>query len=108
MTQEIWRARFETPSFTLETFASSEENARGGLILAWRHHCEQTGADPEYLVRYAGDVQAQQIFLGVTYRDRERFFPVSAGGKLGTAPTRAATGAIPGRMDLQSRAGSDR
>ncbi len=71
----IWRVLFETPNFTFETFASSELDAREGLRRAWLHHCNQTGADPNYLEQYAGDINAQEIRLGVTYRDREVFFP---------------------------------
>lgn len=71
----IWRVRFETPHFTLETFDVNESDAREGLRRAWLHHCKQTGAAPTYLEDYASDIQAQEIMLGVTYRDREQLFP---------------------------------
>ena len=38
-------------------------------------HCKQTGAAENYLDECADDLQAQEITLGVTYRDRERLFP---------------------------------
>jgi hypothetical protein len=73
--QTIWRVRFETPHFTLETFDVTEPDAREGLRLAWTQHCKQTGAAESYLEDCADDIQAQEITPGVTYRDREQLFP---------------------------------
>jgi hypothetical protein len=73
--QTIWRIRFETPHFTLETFDETEADARQGLRRAWLEHCKQTGAAENYLEDCADDIQAQEITLGVTYRDREQLFP---------------------------------
>jgi hypothetical protein len=77
--QSFWRARFETPNFTFETFGATEAEARRGMEKMWTLHCAQTKARRTYLKEYAEDIQVDEIFLGAGYRDHEEL--LLKGGK---------------------------
>jgi hypothetical protein len=77
MTEPMVIAEFETPHFTFVTIAPDRETAYAQLHAAWQKHAAATGADPEVIEDYLGDVSYFDIRVGEVLRDGELF----AGGK---------------------------
>jgi GTP cyclohydrolase II len=70
--QLIW-ARFETPNFTFDVFAPTQEKCWTLLERAWKRHAKQSGADPGYLVEYREDVEYITIQNGTVLMDRQEY-----------------------------------
>jgi hypothetical protein len=62
-------ATFETRSFTFTAAGPNNTQAFRALRKGWLKHCQQTGADTNYLKRE--DVNFMAIEEGQCYRDRE-------------------------------------
>lgn len=67
----LWMAQFETPNFTFEAFGTTRDNAWKALKEGWDKHAREFDAEPDYLEKYAEDVNYKVVSSGGCFRDGE-------------------------------------
>lgn len=72
MSGEIFLLEQETGSFSFRVVGRSAQECRELMAAAWRKHCDQTGADPDWLGE-AGDWTPIAITVPGVLRDGEPF-----------------------------------
>ena len=62
-------AQFETSAYSFLAFGDNEAEALHALRRAWEKHCQETDADPHFLMRNEYDVSYFPVMSGAVYRD---------------------------------------
>src|SRR5262245_43129956 len=69
-TQAIVHGRYDTPHFRFDAYGLSQTEVQELLASAWRLHCVQTGADPDYFDGTGINYITTQ--LGAAWRDGDQ------------------------------------
>ena len=67
----IYRAFYESRSFTFEAYSTEESHAKICLVDVLNRHGEQYGCEPVWWGGNLDDLSIQKITLGTGYRDGE-------------------------------------
>ena len=67
-------AIFETPNYEFRSYAETKEESFDNLCSAWHEHSNRTGADPNYLLDFSGDIFFVEVQQGHVYIDDDEDF----------------------------------
>lgn len=68
----MYKANFESSRFSFEAYGETEKVAIASLKLGLVRHAKQYGIEPDWWVKYEGDINTIEIECGSCYRDYEK------------------------------------